>query len=78
MESFPYFECDDRSELVVTMVFNQLEKWDNDDAYDDPDSTFRHVVERWWNSAMYFQWDTEREVFMIAKFTYDDPLTDRE
>eukprot|EP01084_Bolivina_argentea_P184250 317814_1 len=79
IESYGYFECVERKGLVMIMRFNAMERWDDKKSEvsrkdgGDPDT-----IERWWHCAMYFEYDYDKEKFMISRFEYDDPLNDEE
>eukprot|EP00483_Globobulimina_turgida_P003643 UN03649 len=79
IESNCYFECLKTNDLVMVMHFNAVERWD--DAKSDvsrKEGGSPDIIERWWNCAMYFEYDYEKQQFMISAFEYDDPLTDEE
>ena len=74
MESFQYFECaeNQKTKIVVTMHFNALEQWDDPNS-ETPrnDGGEPDIIQRFWNSAMYFEWNTDLKQFIISKYTYD-------
>lgn len=63
----------------MTMHFNAKEQWDDPQSeIPRKDGGQPDIIQRYWNAAMYFEWDNEQNHFKITKYTYDDPLTENE
>lgn len=58
------------------MHFNVWQKWDDPNAeISRKDGGEPNTIQRFYNSAMHFEWDYDVKHLKISKYVYDDPLT---